>query len=207
MTEKEKMLAGHLYIAADEELERDNKKARRLTRLINNLTEEETEESQRLFRQLLGSVGRNFQIVPPFRTDYGCHTYIGENFYANYDCIIIDVAKVTIGDNVFFGPRVSIYTAGHPIDAGVRNSQLEYGKEVKIGNDVWVGGNTVFNPGVTVGNNVVIGSGSVVTKDIPDGVVAAGVPCRVIRKITEEDRAYWEKEAQRYRPFEAGVSR
>ncbi len=199
MTEKELMLSGQLYIAKDEELARDNMKARKLTRLINNLTEDQPEEMLRLFRELLGSVGENFWITPPYRTDYGCNTYIGDNFYANYDCIIIDVARVFIGNDVFFGPRVCVYTAGHPIDAEVRNTQLEYGKEVRIGNSVWVGGNTVINPGVTIGSNVVIGSGSVVTKDIPDGVVAAGVPCKVIRKITEEDRRCWKEQEAQYK--------
>ena len=199
MTEKELMLAEQLYIARDEELAADNAKARRLTRLINNATEEQAEYRLQLFRELFGSVGKHFWVEPPFRTDYGCNTYIGENLYMNYDCIFIDVAKIVIGDNVFIGPRVCLYTAGHPIDAAVRNRQLEYGKAITIGNDVWIGGNTVINPGVTVGNNVVIGSGSVVTKDIPDNVIAAGVPCRVIRKITREDSLYWQKQAEKYR--------
>ena len=198
MTEKELMLSEQLYIANDAELAKDNAKARKLTRLINTATEEQAEYRLQLFRELFGSIGNTFWIEPPFRTDYGCNTYIGDNFYANYDCIFIDVAKIDIGNNVFFGPRVCLYTAGHPIDAEIRNKQLEYGKNIKIGNDVWVGGNTVINPGVTIGDNVVIGSGSVVTKDIPDGVIAAGVPCRVIRKITGEDTAYWKKQAEAY---------
>lgn len=198
MTEKELMLSEQLYIAKDEELARDNAKARKLTRLINTATEEQAAYRLQLFRELFGKVGENFWVEPPFRTDYGCNTYIGENFYANYDCIIIDVAEVMIGDDVFFGPRVCIYTAGHPIDAEIRNTQLEYGKKVKIGDSVWIGGNTVINPGVTIGSNVVIGSGSVVTKDIPDGVIAAGVPCRVIREITEQDQLYWKEQAEIY---------
>jgi len=198
MTEKELMLSGQLYIAKDEELAKDNAKSRKLTRLINTATEEQAEYRLQLFRELFGCVGKTFWIEPPFRTDYGCNTYIGDNFYANYDCIFIDVAKIVIGNNVFFGPRVCLYTAGHPIDAEIRNTQLEYGKGIQIGNDVWVGGNTVINPGVTIGNNVVIGSGSVVTKDIPSGVIAAGVPCRVIRKITDADKAYWKEQAEAY---------
>ena len=198
MTEKERMLSEQLYIARDEELARDNAKARKLTRLINTATEEQADYRLQLFRQLFGSVGDNFWVEPPFRTDYGCNTYIGNNFYANYDCIIIDVADVHIGDNVFFGPRVCLYTAGHPIDADIRNTQLEYGKKITIGSNVWIGGNTVVNPGVTIGDNVVIGSGSVVTKDIPSGVIAAGVPCRVIRKITDADKQYWTRQAEIY---------
>ena len=198
MTEKERMLSEQLYIARDEELARDNAKARKLTRLINTATEEQADYRLQLFRQLFGSVGDNFWVEPPFHTDYGCNTYIGNNFYANYDCIIIDVADVHIGDNVFFGPRVCLYTAGHPIDADIRNTQLEYGKKITIGSNVWIGGNTVVNPGVTIGDNVVIGSGSVVTKDIPSGVIAAGVPCRVIRKITDADKQYWTRQAEIY---------
>lgn len=199
MTEKELMLSGQLYIANDAELAKDNAKARRLTRLINTATEEQAEYRLQLFRELFGNIGQTFWVEPPFRTDYGCNTYIGDNFYANYDCIFIDVAPIHIGNNVFFGPRVCLYTAGHPVDAEVRNTQLEYGKSIKIGNDVWIGGNTVVNPGVTIGDNVVIGSGSVVTKDIPSGVIAAGVPCRIIRKITEEDKQYWKAQAEQYR--------
>lgn len=198
MTEKELMLSGQLYIAMDDELAKDNARARKLTRLINTATEERAGYRIELFRELFGKIGKDFWIEPPFRCDYGCNTYIGENFYANYDCIIIDVCDVNIGDNVFFGPRVCIYTAGHPIDAEIRNTQLEYGKKVTIGNDVWIGGNAVINPGVTIGDNVVIGSGSVVTKDIPSGVIAAGVPCRVIREINEQDKIYWQKQADMY---------
>ena len=198
MKEKELMLSEQLYIANDEELAKDFLRAKKLTRLINTSTEEQKEYRLQLFRELFSSVGDSFWIEPPFRTDYGSNTYIGNNFYANYDCIFIDVAEINIGDNVFLGPRVCLYTAGHPIDAEIRNKQLEYGKKIRIGNDVWIGGNSVINPGVTIGDNVVIGSGSVVTKDIPSGVVAAGVPCRVIRKITEEDKSYWEKEAEKY---------
>ena len=198
MTEKELMLSEQLYIACDIELGKDNAKARKLTRIINTATEEQAEYRLQLFKELFGSIGKQYWIEPPFRTDYGCNTYIGENFYANYDCIFIDVAKIHIGNNVFLGPRVCLYTAGHPIDAEIRNKQLEYGKSITIGNDVWVGGNTVINPGVMIGDNVVIGSGSVVTKDIPSNVIAAGVPCRVIRNITEEDKIYWQKQAEQY---------
>lgn len=198
MKEKELMLSEQLYIANDEELAKDFLRAKKLTRLINTSTEEKKEYRLQLFRELFSAIGDSFWIEPPFRTDYGSNTYIGNNFYANYDCIFIDVAEINIGDNVFLGPRVCLYTAGHPIDTEIRNKQLEYGKKIRIGNDVWIGGNSVINPGVTIGDNVVIGSGSVVTKDIPSGVVAAGVPCRVIRKITEEDKSYWKKEAEKY---------
>ena len=195
MTEKELMLAERLYLASDPEIHRLERRAKQLVQTINNWPEDCVEGRMDLFRELLGSLGEDSWIEPPFRADFGCNTYIGKCFYANYECIITDVAKVTIGDHVFFGPRVSLFTAGHPIDAGVRSTKLEYGKEIHIGNHVWIGGHTVVNPGVTIGDNVVIGSGSVVTRDIPSGVVAAGVPCRVLRPITEEDRIYWQSEA------------
>jgi maltose O-acetyltransferase len=130
MTEKERMLSGELYKAEGEELVKDNKKARKLTRLFNNTTEEQQEYRVKLLKQLFASTEENIYIEPPFRCDYGCHITVGNNFYANYDCIILDVNKVDIGSNVFFAPRVNIYTAGHPIDAEVRNDMLEFGKEV-----------------------------------------------------------------------------
>lgn len=197
-TNKENMLAGKLYMAGGEELAKDNKRSRMLTRLFNNTTEEQIEYRTQLLKELFESTGESLYIEPPFRCDYGSNITVGNNFYANFDCIILDVAKVTIGDNVFFAPRVGVYTAGHPIDAGVRNTLLEFGKPVTIGNNVWVGGNVVINPGVTIGNNVVIGSGAVVTKDIPDNVIAVGNPCRVLREITEEDTQYWEKLKEEY---------
>ncbi len=196
MTEKERMLAGKLYIANDEELASMNLRKTKLLREFNNC--DDYLRRKELIREVMGKIGENFNIEPPLRMDYGCNTYIGNNFYANCELIILDVARVFIGDNVFIGPRVSIFTAGHPIDSKVRNMNLEFGKEVKIGNNVWIGGQTVINPGITIGNNVVIGSGSVVTKDIPDGVVAVGNPCKVLRKITNEDSKYWEKLAKEY---------
>lgn len=198
MKEKERMLQGKLYIAQGDALTRDNKQSRKLTRLFNNTTEEQKEYRSQLLKELFKSTGEKLYIEPPFRCDYGCNISIGENFYANYDCIILDVCNVNIGNNVFFAPRVNIFTAGHPVDAEIRNEMLEFGKPVSIGNNVWVGGNTVINPGVTIGNNVVIGSGSVVTKDIPDNVIAVGNPCRVLREITDADREYWEKQKQEY---------
>ena len=137
--------------------------------------------------ELLGK-SENAFLNPPFYCDYGFHIEVGKNFFANYNCTIIDVAKVKIGDNCMLAPNVSIYTAGHPIYPTTRNSSYEYGKPVTIGDNVWIGGNAVICPGVCIGNNVVIGAGSVVTKDIPDWCVAAGNPCRVIRRITDADK-------------------
>lgn len=198
MTEKEKMLSGKLYSAEDKELLALRRKARNLCYRFNQTNEDEKILRQEILQELLGAAGDNLNIHPTFHCDYGFPITVGKNFYANYDCIILDVAPVTIGDNVMFGPRVCIYSAAHPLDAVVRSSGVEFGKPVTIGNDVWVGGNTVINPGVTIGNNVVIGSGSVVTKSIPDGVVAAGNPCRIIRAIGMEDKSYWANMQQEY---------
>lgn len=136
----------------------------------------------------------NIYFEPPFHCEYGNHIEVGENFYASVNCIMLDVGKITIGDNVLFGPNVSIYTAGHPIHPESRNSGYEYGIPVTIGSNVWIGGSCVILPGVSIGNNVVIGAGSVVTKDIPDNVCAAGNPCRVIREITDADRPFYFKD-------------
>ena len=196
MTEKERMLAGKLYRANDPELLAGDRRKWELTRRLDQTTD--PEEVRAILRELLGSIGRNFWIQPPFYCDYGSNIHIGDHFFANYGCVILDPGEVTIGDHVFLAPRVSIYTATHPIDAGVRDSELEYAKPVRIGSSVWIGGNSVINPGVTIGDNVVVGSGSVVTKDLPSGVIAAGNPCRVLRKITREDRLYWAAQAAEY---------
>lgn len=146
-----------------------------------------------ILKRLLGSMGKFCYIEPPFRCDYGSHIFVGENFIANYNLTVLDVAPVRIGDNCLIGPNVSIFTAGHPVHPEMRNTGLEYGIEINIGDNVWIGGCSVINPGVTIGSNTVIASGSVVTKDIPDNVVAGGNPCKVIREITDEDRKYYYK--------------
>ncbi|MQS76336.1 sugar O-acetyltransferase [Companilactobacillus halodurans] len=197
-SQKEKMLSGDLYIANDPEIAHDFKKAKRLVRSYNQTTEEEPQKRQSIIDDLFKKSGSGIHLEPPFYTDYGSNTVIGDNFYSNYECIIIDTANVKIGNNVMFGPRVGLYTAGHPIDSLIRNEHLEYGKPITIGNDVWLGGNVVVNPGITIGNNVVIGSGSIVTRDIPDGVIAVGNPCRILRKINQQDHDYWELEKKKY---------
>lgn len=185
------MLSGRLYLASDAELTRMRQRARQLTGLYNATAEDEQFRRTELLKQLLGAVGENISIQPGFRCDYGCNISIGDNFYANFDCVILDVARVTIGDNVLLAPRVGIFTAAHPIDANLRNQGFEYGKPITIGSNVWIGGNTVINPGVTIGSDVVIGSGAIVTRDIPDHVVAVGNPCRVLRSITQQDTMLW----------------
>ncbi|MBO0429915.1 sugar O-acetyltransferase [Vagococcus fluvialis] len=197
-TEKEKMLAEDLYRASSPELREDARKSRQLTRLFNETTEEQQAYRKTLLKEMFKATGEDIYIEPPFRCDYGTNTTIGNNFYANFDCVFLDVAPIVIGENVMFGPKVNLLTPGHPIDAVIRNSGLEFGKKITIGDNVWIGGNAVVNPGVTIGNNTIIGSGSVVTKDIPDNVIAAGNPCKIIREITNEDKVYWEEEQQKY---------
>ncbi len=198
MTEKELMLAEELYVSSDRELVEMQMRRFRFMDEFNATKYEDFATREKLARELFAHVGKNVHINKPFHCDYGCHISIGDNFFSNFDCIMLDVNRITIGDNVFIAPRVSLYTAGHPIDKDIRNEHLEYGKAITIGNDVWIGGNVVINPGVTIGSNVVIGSGAVVTKDIPDGVVACGNPCVVKRKITEEDKIFWQKEKEKY---------
>lgn len=163
---------------------------------FNRCEPEQMQRSQELLKQILGKTGENVWIEAPFHCDYGYNIEVGENFFANYNLVILDVGKVKIGKNAQFAPNVAIYTAGHPIHPDSRNSGYEYGIDVTIGDNVWLGGNTVVMPGVHIGNNVVIGGGSVVTKDIPDNVIAVGNPCRVLRKITEDDRKYYFKDRE-----------
>ncbi|WP_114791702.1 sugar O-acetyltransferase [Niabella yanshanensis] len=191
MNEKEKMLAGKPYKSFEPQLFEERQRAKDLNYQINQLHPFKLEERNELFKKLLGSTGTQFHIEPPFYCDYGYNITIGENFYSNYNCIILDCAPVTIGDNVLLAPNVAIYTAGHPIHYEPRNEAYEYAFPVTIGNNVWIGGNTVINPGITIGDNTVIGSGSVVTKDIPANVIAVGSPCKLIRSITDEDQQYY----------------
>ncbi len=191
LTEKEKMLAGLPYLAFGDELMRERQYAKEVLFAYNNLPPDRIAERDQLLSGLFAATGPSFFIEPPFRCDYGYNIRIGDHFYANYNCVILDCAPVVIGSNVMFAPNVSLFTAGHPIHAEPRNAGYEYAFPIHVGNNVWIGGNTVVNPGVSIGDNTVIGAGSVVTKDIPANVVAVGNPCRVIRLITEEDRAYY----------------
>lgn len=193
MKQKERMLSGLPYKASLDGL-REERIANKLKIYEYNLLRpDEKDKMSELIKDILGKTGTDICIEQPFHCDYGKNIEVGENFFANFNCTILDVGKVIIGDNVMFAPNVSIYTAGHPIHHESRNSGYEYGIGITIGDNVWVGGSVVINPGVHIGNNVVIGSGSVVTKDIPDNVIAVGNPCKVVRKITEEDRKYYYK--------------
>ena len=183
-SEKEKMLAGELFIAADFLLANERKQARRLTRNYNNTTEEETEKRRQILTELFAKVGQNVEIEPPFYCDYGSNIYVGDKFYMNFGCVILDCNKVEIGDNFLCAPYVQIYTAYHPTSPEIRLSGQELAAPVKIGNNVWIGGGAIICPGVTIGDNSTIGAGSVVTKDIPENVIAVGNPCRVIRHLS-----------------------
>ena len=186
MTNKQRRDAQMAYIA-DDSIWKEMQVCRRKLQKLNVMDRSDLEGIQEAVKDLFGK-SEDAMVNPPFYCDYGKHIEVGKNFFANYNCTILDVAKVKIGDNCQMAPNVAIYTAGHPLHPVSRNSGYEYGKEVTIGDNVWIGGNAVICPGVHIGNNVVIGAGSVVTKDIPDWYVAAGNPCRLIRKITDEDK-------------------
>ncbi|EKQ54229.1 MULTISPECIES: sugar O-acetyltransferase [unclassified Clostridium] len=193
MNHKERMLAGLPYKAWLDGLSEERMENKLKIHEYNLLRPDEVSRMDEVIKDILGKTGEKVFIDQPFHCDYGKNIEIGNNFFANYNCTILDVGKVIIGENVQFAPNVSLYTAGHPIHPDSRNSGYEYGISITIGDNVWLGGSVVVNPGVNIGNNVVIGAGSVVTKDIPDNVVAVGNPCKVIREITEEDRKYYYK--------------
>ena len=186
MNQIERRDAGLAYISDDSVFE-EQKKCRQLLNKLNLIDHSYFAGISEIVKELVGKSEGAF-VNPPFYCDYGSHIEVGKNFFANYNCTLLDVAKIKIGDNCQMAPNVAIYTAGHPIHPVSRNSAYEYGKEVTIGDNVWLGGNTVVCPGVHIGNNVVIGAGSVVTRDIPDWSIAAGNPYKVIRKITDADK-------------------
>lgn len=193
MNQKERMLKGLPYLSNEDGLFEERQRAKELCYEVNNCAPNDVKRRAELLCELLPNASKKIYIEPPFRCDYGSNIYIGDSFYANYNLTVLDCAKVEISDNVLIGPNVCITTAGHPIHYLSRR-KYEYADEIKIGNNVWIGANVVINPGVTIGDNSVIGSGSVVTKDIPCDVVAVGNPCRVLRKITDEDRHYYYKD-------------
>lgn len=185
-TEREKMLAGVAYQAGDPELVALRRRARRLTREFNALSGEDVEIRAAVLRRLFGGTGPRLEIEPPFHCDYGVNIYVGDNFYMNFDCVILDCARVDIGANVLCGPKVQIYTATHPLTARERATGLELAAPVRIGDNVWLGGGVIVCPGVSIGENTTIAAGSVVTRDVPAGVLAGGNPCRVLRELDGE---------------------
>lgn len=182
-TEKEKMLSGELYDALDQQLSEERLRTRLLIKELNDSREDEPEKRARILKELIPQAGTDLWLQPPFYCDYGSNILAGEKVFFNFNCVVLDVMQVRIGSRTLFGPNVQIYTATHPMDYKERASGLEFAKPITIGEDVWVGGSAVIRPGVSIGDRAVIGAGSVVTKDIPSDVFAAGNPCRVIRTL------------------------
>ena len=184
-TERERMLAGELYDPSDPELKAARRRARLLCNALNATREDEPEKRAELLRALMPNAGAGLELEPPFFCDYGQNITLGDKVFMNFNCVILDVAPVHIGSRVMFGPAVQLYAATHPLNAKERSNGRELGKPIVIGDDVWLGGGAIVCPGVRIGARAVIGSGSVVTKDVPDCVLAVGNPCRVIREIPE----------------------
>ena len=179
------MLRGELYDPRDEQLSAERRRARLLTKALNDTSDEQQDERAKLIRQLIPNAGEDLWIEPLFHCDYGSNITLGDRVYFNFNCIVLDVAAVRIGSGVLFGPNVQIYTASHPLKAIDRRTGLEFARPIEIGDDVWVGGGAIICPGVKIGARSVIGAGSVVTRDIPEAVIAAGNPCRIIRAVEE----------------------
>jgi maltose O-acetyltransferase len=184
-SEREKMLAGELYDPLDPELIAGRRRARDLVRALNATRDGDQEGRAAILRELFGSAGEGLWLEPPFFCDYGANITLGRKVFFNFNCVVLDPAPVRVGDHVLFGPAVQVYTATHPLGAGPRRAGLEFARPVEIGPDVWVGGGAIICPGVKVGARSVIGAGSVVTRDVPEGVLAAGNPCRVVRDLAE----------------------
>ena len=186
-TERLKMLAGELYDPMDRELVEGRIRARDLCLALNSSRETQKEERRRILTALIGQGGESAWIQPPFFCDYGSNIELGERVFFNFNCVVLDVCKVKIGDFTLFGPAVQILTPMHPLNA-LQRRKKEFGKPIEIGSDVWVGGGAIILPGVRIGSQAVIGAGSIVTRDIPEGVFAAGNPCRLIRKVADDDK-------------------
>lgn len=195
-SEKERMISGELYLPGDSELRARAKFAHEKTYKFNETLDKQNGE--KILRELFSEFGEGSHIRPRLSVDYGENIVIGKRFFANYDLIMLDVAPITIGNDVMFGPRVSLLTPTHPIDAVVRNTGLEYALPIIIGDNVWLGGGVTVNPGISIGDNTIVGSGSVVTHDLPGNVIAVGNPARILREITDHDRQIWEEERSKH---------
>lgn len=191
MNHRERMDAGLPYLAWEDGLEQERRETRRRLQIYNALAPEESARAAELLREILGSCGENACIEPPFRCDYGRNFTVGENFYANYNLVVLDVGKVSVGRDVRIGPNVGLYAAGHPLHPDPRRAGWEYGADIVIGDDVWIGGSACVLAGVSIGRGTVVAAGSVVNRDLPEGVLAAGNPCRALRPITKEDRPFY----------------
>ncbi|WP_372757531.1 sugar O-acetyltransferase [Lactococcus lactis] len=194
----QEMLLGNLYLAGNILPENKSIHGKKIVQKINNTPIEEKETIVALERQVFGKTGDNLYVTPPFQVDYGRHVEIGNNFYANMDCIFLDVNKIKIGNNVMVGPRVSFYTVGHPIDPQIRIEELEFGLPITVEDNVWIGGSATILPGVTIGKNSIIAAGAVVTKDVAANTIVGGNPAQLIRAINEEDKRYWNKKKEEY---------
>ena len=187
LTEKDKMLSGHWYNPLDKQLSAERLTARKLQYQFNQSAPDDETLRRTVLKAWLPNSGKHFYIEPPFFCDYGYNIKTGAKVFFNFNCVVLDVAEVRIGNNVFFGPAVQIYTVNHPLEAQARNTLIEQALPVVIEDDVWIGGGAILLPGITVGKGSVIAAGSVVTKDIPPGVVAAGNPCRVVKLVVAAD--------------------
>lgn len=193
MNEEEHMLSENPYHAYKDGLPEQRMECKIKLRKFNTCPPEDLEQQDKLIREIMGKVGKNIEIFQPFYCDYGKNIEVGDGFFASYNCTMVDCGKIKIGNNTMIAANVTITAAGHPVHPEPRNLGYEYGIETTVGDNVWIGANVVVNPGVYIGNNVVIGSGSVVTKDIPDNVIAVGNPCRVLREVTDDDKKYYFK--------------
>ncbi|MBZ3935187.1 sugar O-acetyltransferase [Methanimicrococcus blatticola] len=193
MTEKEKAAAGLFYDSALKFFEKERHRAKNLYHKYNTCKPTNFKKRNKIIKKLFGKTGKKFLIEQPFYCDYGYNIEIGNNFFANMNCVMLDGAKIKFGNNVLIGPNVGFYGTGHPLDIELRNSFIEYSYPITVGNNVWIGGSVSVRPGVTIGDNVVIGTGSVVTRDIPSNSIAYGNPCRVVRKIDPEEVKLKEK--------------
>lgn len=185
MSEKEKMISGEMYFPFEKNLVQDRGKAKDLCFKLNNISPSKLEKRRSVIKQLFGKCDEDTIVESNFFCDYGYNIFVGSNFYVNHNCVMLDCAPIKFGNNVLIGPNCGFYTAGHPIDAEERSTFIEYAKPITVGDDVWFGGNVTVLPGVTIGSNVVIGAGSVVTRDIPSNVIAVGNPCKVLRNIID----------------------
>ncbi len=194
MTAKEKMKSGEVYFCTDEALMKEQTACLEKLYDFNATRPSEGKKRAALLKELLAEVGENCYVEPPLHANWGCHTHFGKNVYANFNLTLVDDTDIFVGDSVMFGPNVTVATAGHPIDPALRLKVGQFNIPVYIGNNVWIGANSVILPGITIGDNSVIGAGSIVTKDIPENVVAVGNPCRVLRPISERDKEYYYKD-------------
>ena len=194
MTAKEKMKSGEVYFCTDEALMKEQTACLEKLYDFNATRPSEGKKRAALLKELLAEVGENCYVEPPLHANWGCHTHFGKNVYANFNFTLVDDTDIFVGDSVMFGPNVTVATAGHPIDPALRLKVGQFNIPVRIGNNVWIGANSVILPGITIGDNSVIGAGSIVTKDIPENVVAVGNPCRVLRPISERDKEYYYKD-------------